>query len=185
MIEAAKKIAHHYHTVVAKQVRKYSGLPYTVHTSAVADIVARHGGSPIAIAAAHLHDTIEDTPLALAMLHDELLAHGVEESSAVLIGHYVSDLTDVFTKTDFPACNRRERKDMERNRQAAMSQGAKAIKMADCIDNAKDILINDPGFGKVFVSEVRKLFPLIKDAHAGLAAELEDILWPKITDYSI
>ncbi len=185
MIETAKQIAHHWHNVVVGQKRKYTGAPYTVHTSAVADLVARFGGTPAMIAAAHLHDVVEDTPLTLDGLTSELAATGMGVTDAVLIVSYVGDLTDVFTKADFPAFNRRQRKDMERGRQANMADASKMIKMCDCLDNAKDILVNDPGFGKVFVAEVRKLFPFIKDAHAGVAAELEAVLWPKITDYSI
>lgn len=150
MIREAIAIADHWHNTVAKQVRKYSGAPYTVHTKSVADIVARHGGTPHMIAAAHLHDTIEDTPLTLDGLSQELIDLGVSYADTDIIVSLVSDLTDVFVKADYPAFNRAQRKDMERDRQADMSDGAKIIKLADCIDNGVDILTSDPGFAKVY-----------------------------------
>jgi (p)ppGpp synthase/HD superfamily hydrolase len=184
MIAEAKQIAAFWHGSIDHR-RKYSGLPYTVHTTNVADIVARHGGTPHQIAAAHLHDTIEDTPLTLEGLKQELIDRGVRYVDADIIVAYTSELTDVFDKASYPAYNRKDRKELERARQARMSDEAKAIKMADCIDNGVDILGSDPGFARVYVSEIRKLFPLIKDAHKGLADELKAILWPNTLDYSI
>ena len=176
MIAAAKSIANHWHNVVAKQVRKYSGLPYTVHTDSVAGIVARHGGNDHQIAAAHLHDTLEDTPLTTSQLFLELELFGIGRGDAAIIVKLVVELTDVYDKAHYPAFNRAQRKDLERARQASISDAAKAVKLADCIDNGRDIKVNDPGFAKVYISEIGKLFPLIKDAHAGLAAELESVL---------
>ena len=43
------------------QKRKYSGDDYIVHPARVASIVTRHGGTDEMIAAAWLHDTVEDT----------------------------------------------------------------------------------------------------------------------------
>lgn len=42
------------------QVRKGKGLPYIVHPIQVAALVAKHGGSAVEVAAALLHDVIED-----------------------------------------------------------------------------------------------------------------------------
>lgn len=54
--QAFARVAH------GEQTRKYTGKPYVVHTDEVAAIVAAHAGTPEMIAAAHLHDVIEDTP---------------------------------------------------------------------------------------------------------------------------
>lgn len=44
------------------QTRKSGGLPYFTHLHNVAQIVAQYTSDPELIAAAYLHDTIEDTP---------------------------------------------------------------------------------------------------------------------------
>lgn len=44
------------------QVRKSGGLPYFTHLENVAKITAQYTSKPELIAAAYLHDTIEDTP---------------------------------------------------------------------------------------------------------------------------
>ncbi|TYF68814.1 guanosine polyphosphate pyrophosphohydrolase, partial [Enterobacter hormaechei] len=43
------------------QKRKYTGEDYIHHPVAVAEIVRNHGGTDEMVAAAMLHDTIEDT----------------------------------------------------------------------------------------------------------------------------
>ena len=63
LIEKAKQFAHEAHDSIG-QKRKYSGEPYWVHTDAVAEKVAAIGGTEVMVAAAHLHDVLEDvTPL--------------------------------------------------------------------------------------------------------------------------
>ena len=47
------------------QVRKYTGEPYVNHPFAVAESVADHVDDKVAIAAAVLHDTVEDTAVTL------------------------------------------------------------------------------------------------------------------------
>ena len=49
----------------ADQVRRYDGAPYIYHPIAVSEIVRTFGGSKEMIAAALLHDTVEDTPATL------------------------------------------------------------------------------------------------------------------------
>ncbi len=47
----------------AGQTRKGAARePYTVHLEAVAAFTQRHGGDTVALAAAWLHDTVEDCP---------------------------------------------------------------------------------------------------------------------------
>lgn len=45
----------------AGQVRKYTGEPYIRHPEAVAKLVQASGGDTAMVAAAWLHDTVEDT----------------------------------------------------------------------------------------------------------------------------
>ncbi len=64
------------YTVAARAHRgqwRKSGDPYITHSVAVATIVAELGMSPETICAALLHDTVEDTPYALAQLREEFV----------------------------------------------------------------------------------------------------------------
>ena len=70
-----------------KQVRKYTGEPYIVHPAEVAKIVASVPGStPDMVAAAWLHDVVEDTGCTFTDIH---MAFGID--IATLVGW----LTDV------------------------------------------------------------------------------------------
>ncbi|MFF5567439.1 HD domain-containing protein [Streptomyces sp. NPDC012623] len=70
-VEAIARRAH------ARQTDK-AGRPYAEHLAAVADGVARRGGGPEQIAAAWLHDAIEDGALSRAWLDGAALPAGVK-----------------------------------------------------------------------------------------------------------
>ncbi len=57
LIERAAAFARKAHQ---GQTRKYSGIPYVTHPEAVAHLVAERTDKPELIAAAYLHDTMED-----------------------------------------------------------------------------------------------------------------------------
>jgi (p)ppGpp synthase/HD superfamily hydrolase len=59
LIAKARQVATYAH---AGQKRKGTGEPYVTHPDAVAEIVARYTSHPEAIAAAELHDVLEDVP---------------------------------------------------------------------------------------------------------------------------
>ena len=67
-IAKAKEFAREAHS---GQVRKYTGLPYTTHTEEVAQIVDNYNGSKEMIAAALLHDTVEDTSVTIQDIEKE------------------------------------------------------------------------------------------------------------------
>jgi len=71
MIEEARSLAMQLH---AKQIRKSNGLPYVTHLEEVANIVANYKGSDIAIAAAWLHDSIEDQQVDESLIHPAVLS---------------------------------------------------------------------------------------------------------------
>lgn len=136
----------------AGQVRKYTGDPYFTHPQRVAGWMSRTGQEPKLIAAAYLHDVIEDTP---ATYNDLLLRVGKTVADLVL------ELTDVTTQADG---NRATRKEIERNRLANCSAHAQTVKMADLIDNTEDIVTHDPKFAKVYLPEAEALFDALDKA---------------------
>jgi (p)ppGpp synthase/HD superfamily hydrolase len=146
LIEKAKQFAHDAHDFIG-QKRKYSGENYWVHTDEVAAIVATVTENEFVIAAAHLHDTVEDVNQNRFTIVDISKTFGLEVASLV------RELTDVYTREAYPGLNRAMRKDLEARRLGTISAEAQTIKVADIISNSKDILAQDEKFAKVYLKE--------------------------------
>ena len=69
LIERAQEFAALKH---ATQKRKFTGEPYIVHPLAVGELVASIGAPETVVAAAILHDTLEDTETSFSELKREL-----------------------------------------------------------------------------------------------------------------
>ena len=79
LIAKAKLFAHNAHDSI-NQRRKYTDQPYWVHTDAVADTVAAYGGTATMVAAANLHDVLEDvSSITKVELEDEFPLDDVRE----------------------------------------------------------------------------------------------------------
>ena len=125
----------------SEQVRKYTGEPYVLHPLAVALIVRRYYPYVPAIAAALLHDTLEDTEAEFSDLH---LLFGQE------IAGLVYDLTDVSKPSDG---NRKVRKELDRQHIAQARPVAKLVKLADLHHNIYSIVKYDASFARVYCQE--------------------------------
>ena len=134
------------------QTRKYTGEPYIVHPRAVANLVAARGGDKAMICAAYLHDVVEDCDVELATIYN---LFGPD------IGLLVNELTDEYTKENYPELNRRARKSMEADRLGKVSDRAKLIKLCDLADNTKTIVEHDPGFATVYLREKAHLLEVM------------------------
>jgi len=159
----AKSIAFA-HEVHIGHKRKYTGEPYTYHLFSVARIVQEVSGTPEMIAAAWLHDTVEDTTTTIA---DIVMHFGIE------IAELVSDLTDVSKPDDG---NRKVRKTIDRLHLAKASPKAKTIKLADLIDNAESIVQHDPKFAKVYMREKKLLLEVLQEGSPKLHARASEIV---------
>ena len=143
-----------------QQKRKYTGEPYIVHPAEVASIVASVPGStPDMVAAAWLHDVVEDTGCTFTDIH---FAFGAD--IAALVGW----LTDVSKPADG---NRKTRKAMDREHTAQAPAEAQTIKLADLISNSRSIMQHDPGFAKTYLEEKRLLLEVMTKGDRGLHAE--------------
>lgn len=140
----------------AGQKRKYTDQDYITHPIEVASIVKEQGGDDNMIYAALLHDVLEDTPVTHAelrtILHNILSIQSAEDVLSLVV-----ELTDVYTKEDFPQMNRKMRKEFEALRLAYVSDRAKAIKRADIEHNSESIMEHDSKFAKVFLEEKKNL----------------------------
>jgi len=147
------------HSAVGQR-RKYTGEPYYVHPAEVARIVADVPGStPEMVAAAWLHDVVEDTGCTFTDIH---MAFGID--IATLVGW----LTDVSKPEDG---NRAHRKAMDREHTAAAPAEAQTIKLADLISNSRSIMEHDPAFARTYLEEKRLLLAVMTRGDAGLHAE--------------
>ena len=112
IIEKARVFATAAHASAA-QLRKYTMEPYIVHPREVAGIVSQHGGSDAQVAAAWLHDVVEDTGVTIEIIKAEF-------------GEEVADLVGWLTDVSRPEQgNRATRKAIDRAH-TAMARASEA-----------------------------------------------------------
>jgi (p)ppGpp synthase/HD superfamily hydrolase len=140
----------------AGQQRKYTGEPYVLHCLEVARIVAEAGGSVTMIAAALLHDVVEDTE---ASIEDVRSRFGED------IAQGVAWLTDVSRPGDG---NRAVRKALDRDHLAQAPADMKTVKLADVISNTRSIVDHGDGFARVYLREIGDLLEVLTEGDAGL-----------------
>lgn len=144
--------------------RKYSSEPYPVHLQAVADLVASVSDDPEMVAAAWLHDTMEDTSTTEAELNQRF---------GPTVAQLVAELTDVSQPANG---NRAIRKYIDRGHLAKASPRAKTIKLADLIHNCQDICSHDPEFTKVYLTEMASLLEFLREGDATLYSRAMAVL---------
>lgn len=122
VIEKAFQFAEKYHT---GQLRK-SGEEYITHPLAVGRILADLGSGPATIAAALLHDTVEDTDYSIEALEKDF-------------GNEVALLVDGVTKLDKVKFGDSAQSETMRKMVVAMSKDVRVlvIKLADRLHNAR------------------------------------------------
>ncbi len=145
-------------TAHGAQKRKYTGEPYIVHPAAVAKIVSKVVNDEEVIAAAWLHDVVEDTPVTLSE---------IETLFGTRVAPLVEALTDVSKPTDG---NREIRKQKDLRHLVKAPAEAQTIKYADLIDNTRSIVEHDIGFAKVYLEEKRRLLEVMDKGDQGLRA---------------
>jgi len=163
LIEKARNYAVTAHARI-NQLRKYTLQPYDVHLKAVAELVASVCDDEEMVAAAWLHDTVEDTPATFEELE---AAFGSD------VMHLVKELTDVSRPGDG---NRAARKAIDREHTALASPRAKTIKLADIIDNCDDICRHDQRFGRVYLNEAKALLDVLSDGDRRLYAKAAQLV---------
>lgn len=138
------------------QLRKYTGDEYIVHPEAVAGTLETLGFPETVVAAAWLHDVVEDCGITYQTLVEEF---GKEVADLVL------EVTDMSTKADG---NRDVRKEIDRQHLAKASPHGQSIKLADIIDNTYSIEAHDPDFARVYKHEKVRLLEVLTKGHPEL-----------------
>lgn len=168
LIEKAKQFAIAAHDSINHK-RKYTNEPYHVHPGRVVKILESVTDDSDVIAAAWLHDVLED----VAPENSDFNESAIRENFGERVLQLVLEVTNVTTLADG---NRAKRKLIERERLVKISTEGKLIKLADLIDNIIDISQNDPHFARVFRREVILDLPFLKIENNILYEQLSKLL---------
>lgn len=164
ILEQIKNFADEAH---GNQQRKYSTERYIVHPVRVMKICEEYDNRTEVLAAALLHDVLEDTSKTEQELYRFLCdtLHPQQADRALLL---VIELTDVYTKKAYPNWNRKKRKQKETERLSDTSAEAQTIKYADIIDNTNEIVVFDRHFAPKFLKECLHILELADKGNKSL-----------------
>ena len=139
--------------------------PYINHPIALAEVLADEGGVTDieVLAAALLHDTIEDTDTSV----DELLAQ---------FGKRITDM--VIEVTDDKKLPKADRKRLQIEHAARLTRGAKLVKLADKICNLRDVADRPPAKWDLqrrqeYFEWARRVIDGLRGVHPGLEAAFD------------
>lgn len=163
IVEKARVFATAAHAAAA-QLRKYTNEPYIVHPREVAKIVGTIPHSYEMLAAAWLHDVVEDTGVTIEVIRAEF-----GEDIAELVGW----LTDVSRPEQG---NRATRKAIDRAHTAMAPADAQSIKLADLISNCTSIVEHDADFAKTYLEEKRLLLEVLTKGDKVLLEQARSIV---------
>lgn len=143
----------------ARAGQVYAGQPYIVHPRAVAKRLAEYLDDVEILAAALLHDTLEDTDLDKSHL-------------VAQFGHRVAQMVDDVTSKAPRDLSRRERVQREAARLATVAPDSKSLKCADVIENLAGVRQLNLRFATVYVPEKRIISTNLVGAHPELYRDL-------------
>lgn len=141
------------------QVRKFTNEPYIKHPEAVAAIVANCPHTPVMLAAAWLHDTVEDTDTTLFQLQKDF-----GREVACLVGYLTKPATPGFTKLT------RQEKLTKLITWAGMSTPeAQTIKIADISNNVSNLRAVAPAdYTRMYLREKAMLMHALTEGYKPL-----------------
>ena len=144
--------------------RRYTGQDYIVHPIAVAALVSQVRHTKAMLAAALLHDVVEDAGITLSAVQEQF-------------GPEVAGLVEWLTEAPAPANTpRRVRKELERQRRGNAPAAAQTIMLADMIDNCQSIAQLDPTFAAVYLPEKARLLEVLQEGDPELWRQAHQIL---------
>jgi (p)ppGpp synthase/HD superfamily hydrolase len=163
LVRAAADLATSAH---AGQARKYGGGPYVEHPRRVAARVAAWpGATPEMVAAAHLHDVLEDTRVTAAEI-----AAATSPAVAALVEHLTN-------RSKPSGASRAERKRLDRERLRATPPAARVIKLCDRLDNLGEMARAPRDFLRTYLAESQALLDeALAGTDAALEAELREVI---------
>lgn len=165
VLEKVKAFAEQAHD---GQMRKFTPERYINHPIRVMDMCREVTDHLPILAAALLHDVLEDTKVDRDELNS-FLRDVMSEEDASRTFQIVNDLTDIYTKACYPAWNRRKRKAAEADRLEQTSADSQTVRYADIIDNAADMGRQwEDDFAERFLKECRSLLKRLQKGNKQL-----------------
>jgi (p)ppGpp synthase/HD superfamily hydrolase len=164
LLEQVKQFAANAH---GSQRRKFIDEPYIAHPIRVMELCKEYTTDTAVLAAALLHDVLEDTPVSKEEIQ-HFLSTLMNASTTERTVRLVDELTDRFIKANYPQWNRRVRKSKEAERLTATSADAQTIKYADIIDNSAEFASQENDFAEVFLRECNALLKKMNKGNAEL-----------------
>ena len=157
------------------QVRKFNGEPYWRHVERVASSLSRvvPSATDEMIAAAYLHDTVEDTSVTLEMINFHFGLH---------VARLVQELTKVSRPEDG---NRAARCHIDRAFMFKASAESQTIRCFDIADNVLDIAEQNVGFGLKYVPEKLAMYNVLTRADPKARAYCLDALMSAATKIGV
>ena len=144
------------------QTRKGGEVPYVNHVIEVAHLVAEAGGTPEMVAAALLHDTVEDT---------EATEATIAATFGPCIATLVAGLTDA---PDWKGLDRPERKRRQARHMATAPRAIRRIKIADQTSNVRDVgrlpAGWEPAEARAYIAGAAQVVEACRGADAALEA---------------
>jgi len=150
LVDRAKYLAGIAH---ANQFRKDGITPYFVHPCRVANLVEKYvNHTPEMVAAAYMHDVLEDT---------DVTSHTLQMLFHTNVVNLVLELTNPSKGLILP---RKERKEIDRQHLFNISKEAKIIKLFDRLDNIQDLTGFSNSFTALYMKETLLMLDVIEDA---------------------
>ena len=155
MVERARVFATAAHAAVGQR-RKYTNEPYIVHPAEVVSILQTVNHTEEMLAAAWMHDVVEDTGVPLEVIWGEF---------GSVVASYVHWLTNRSKAEDG---NRAKRKEIDREYIRNAPAEVKTIKLADLISNCSSIMQYDVAFATTYLEEKRLMLEVLKEGDSVL-----------------
>lgn len=162
LVEEARLYAANAHAAV-RQLRKYTYEPYIMHPYRVAEIVATVPHTEEMLAAAWLHDTVEDTYVSC-------------EDIKVRFGDNIANMVSWLTDQRPTMGSRATRIEQNRLRLADAPPEVKTIKLADLLDNVSCIAQYDAQFAYTYLEEKYEALKVLKQGDPALFAKTHEAI---------
>lgn len=157
------------------QRRKFRDEPYINHPLRVMKLCSAYSQELPVLAAALLHDVLEDTAVTADQIQTFLIPlMNTTDTERTL--QLVDELTDRFVKASYPGWNRRKRKSKEQERLSNTSAEAQTIKYADIIDNSTEFASAETDFAEVYLRECNALLKKMTKGNPELSRKAKDIV---------
>ena len=146
------------------QTRRYTGEPFVLHPVAVAQLVSEYERDPLVLAAALLHDVVEDT---------EVTARQLDALFPASVVRMVLSLTNPAGPDDG---DRPTRKAINHAHVSGADPRAQTIKYADVFLNVQSIARHDPDFARTYLREKASLIARLDRGHPRLRLRVQALI---------